>query len=464
MIMASKDFFYLQLEKIFIENQMYKQPWFENASSREELIDRTKKELEDHMEGVYSISDDYIQKLLSIKNSYIAHYDGSKLEFEVVKDHIRNVLFEKRVGCKTISYEIGPVVTLYKIRLEDNVRMEKIQKLECHIRVELGVIGVRILAPVPRMDRVVGIEVPNKQPQHITMESIWNSSRWQNESKMTLPVAIGRSISGEVFMFDLAKAGNLLIAGCCSTGKSTVVKAMINSLMCKIHPSLLKFVLMDPKGIEYLAYEKVSRSYLATMHGHENESPIITTWQQARDMLNSLMVEYQMREDLLMENGCRNIDAYNEKVSGTDKVKPHIVVIIDEFGDFILKAGKKIEAPLHRLSQMGASCGIHLILSTDCFEYGVITGTIKANFRTRIAFAVLDERDSRTIIDNEGAESIMLRWDFLYCKNYDLTRIQSGNLSNEEIESFLEETATLFNDDDIEPYTLPFCEVKDVKK
>ena len=150
--------------------------------------------------------------------------------------------------------------------------------------------------------------------------------------------------------------------------------------------------------------------------------------------------------------------------NGTDQVKPHIVVVIDEFGDFILQAGKKVETPLHRLSQMGASCGIYLVLSTDRFEYGVITGTIKANFRTRIAFAVMDKRDSRTIIDNEGADSIMLKWDFLYCKNYDLTRIQSGNLSNEEIESFLDETAALYNDDDdIEPYTLPFCKVKDIK-
>lgn len=462
--MKNKDFFYLQLEKIFIENRMYMQPWFENAPSKEELIDRTKKELEDHMEGVYSISDDYIQKLLSIKNSHIAHYDGSKVEFEVVKDHIRFILKEKRIGFKSIKYEIGPTVTLYKIRLEDNVRMEKIHKIESDILWELDVIGVRVLAPLPRRNGIVGIEVPNKQPQPVTMHSIWNSSRWKNEEKMTLPMALGQTISGEVFMLDLVKTyNNILIAGDCGSGKSIAIKAMVNSLMRKVHPSLLKFVLMDPKGVEFRAYEKVSRSYLATMRGHENESPIITTWQHARDVLNSLMIEYQSREDLLIENHCSSIDAYNEKVSGTDKVKPHIVVVIDEFGDFVKQVGQKIETPLCHLSTFGASCGIHFIISTERPTYNIITGLIKASFWTRIAFRTSTILESKTVVDDIGAECLMGNGDMLYCRDYKLTRVQCGNLSKEEIESFLDEKAALYNND-IEPYFLPYCEVRDVAK
>ena len=462
--MKNKDFFYLQLEKIFIENRMYMQPWFENAPSKEELIDRTKKELEDHMEGVYSISDDYIQKLLSIKNSYIAHYDGSKLEYEIVKDKIQYILRENKIDFKSIKYDIGPTVTLYKVMLGAESRMKKVQLLEADIQLELGAIGVRVIVPLPSRTNVFGIEVSNKNPQPVTMQSIWDSSVWKSEKKMVLPVALGRSINGEVFMFDLNKTKNLLIVGACGTGKSVAIDAIINSLIQKVDPNKLKFVLIDPKCIEFTPYKKISRMYIAAMRGHEDEDPIITTCHQTIDILNSLMVEYQQREDLLMAYGCRNIDAYNEKVSGTDKVKPHIIVVIDEFADFILQAGKKFERPLCRLSQMGAFCGIHFVISTGRPSRNIITGVIAANFWTRMAFRTAGIIDSITILTSRGAESLIGRGDMLFSGKGELMRVQCGYISKEEVENLTNEVETLLSDDDdIEPYTLPFCKVKDIK-
>ena len=449
--MANKDSFYLQLEKIFIENQMYKQPWFENAPSIEELIDRTKKELEDHMEGVYSISDDYIQKLLSIKNSYIAHYDGSKLEFEVVKDHIRNILFEKKVGFKSISYEIGPVVTLYKIRLEDNVRMEKIHKIESYIRLELGVTGVRILAPVPRMDRVVSIEVPNKQPQPITMDSIWNSSRWQNESKMTLPVTLGRSTSGEVFMFDLAKAPHVLIGGTCGTGKSVTVNAIIASLLHKKKPSELKLVLVDPKKVEFAPYKPLGSSYLDAFPEIDKEDAIIYDCDTLIDALILLVTEMENRYALLMDAGARDIISYNEMIIShqlnTDRLVgqdlrhhylPYIVTIIDEYGDFIMQAGKIVEFYIGRITQKARAVGMHMILTTQRPSVNIVTGMIKANFPTRIALRTQSIIDSRTILDSKGAEQLNGRGDMIFLDSYyDITRVQGAYMSEEEVDKMV---------------------------
>lgn len=444
---------------------MYMQPWFENAPSKEELIDRTKKELEDHMEGVYSISDDYIHKLLSIKNSYIAHYDGSKLEYEIVKDKIQYILRENKIDFKSIKYDIGPTVTLYKVMLGVESRMKKVRLLEADIQLGLGTIGVRVIVPLSSRTNVFGIEVPNKNPQPVTMQSIWDSSVWKSEKKMVLPVALGRSTTGEVFMFDLNKTKNLLIAGACGTGKSVAIDAIINSLIQKVDPNKLKFVLVDPKCVEFTPYKKISRKYMATMRGHEDEDPIITTCHQTINILNSLMVEYQQRVDLLCETGCRNIDAYNEKISETDKVKPHIVVIIDEFGDFILQAGKKIETPLNRLSQMGAFCGIHFIISTNRPSYNIVTGVIKANFWTRMAFRTADIIDSRTILDSKGAECLVGKGDMLFAEMSEITRVQCGYVSKEEVENFTCEVDALLSDDEeIESYTLPYCDVRDIER
>lgn len=463
--MKNKDFFYLQLEKIFIENRMYKQPWFENASSKEELIDRTKKELEDRMEGVHAISDDYILKLFKIKNSYIAHYDGSKLEFEIVKDKINNILQEHKICFKSIKYNIGPTVTIYKVVLDARTRMNKVQLLEYDILLDLGVTGVRVIAPMTYRTDTFCIEVPNEHPQSITMQSIWDSSVWKNEAKMVLPVALGRSITGDIFMFDLNRSGNLLIAGSCGTGKSMAIDAMINSLIQKVDPNELKFVFVDPKCIEFTPYKKISSKYIATMRGHENGNPIITTCHQTINILNSLIVEYQTRMDLLCETGCRNIDAYNEKVSGTDKIKPHIIVVIDEFGDFILQAGKKFESPLSRLSQMGAFCGIHFIISTARPSCNIITGVIKANFGARMAFRTSGIIDSRTILDSKGAECLVGKGDMLFTERGKLTRIQCGYISKEEVESFTNEVDALLSDDEeIESYTLPYCNVRDIAR
>ena len=464
--MANKDFFYLQLEKIFIENRMYKQPWFENAPSKEELIDRTKKELEDHMEGVYSISDDYIQKLLSIKNSHIAHYDGSKVEFDAKADRIRYVLSENKVKHKSIRYEIGPTFTFFKITLDDETRISKIQRLEVDFSLELGSYGVRLIAPLPGRTNAFGIEVPNKQPQPVTLSSIWESKRFSEDEKMHLPLAIGRTLGNEVFMFDLVKARHLLIAGDMFDYRTTIANAIMGSLIRKLNPDQLKFVLMSPEPKLFSAYEKVSRIYFAKMRGYEEKSPIISTWQQARNMLNSLMIELQTRLDLFIKMGCRNIEDFNSKMNDQEKKLPYIVIIMDEYGSFMFRGKHKIENSIYSLTERGAFAGIHFILSTEFVYADVITGNIRVNIPTRIAFSVsvLEERASRTILDKTGAERLTLGGDMLFSDGHGLTRAECGTINEEEIESYMTEVATLLDDEEMEQYTLPYCEVKDVAK
>lgn len=444
---------------------MYKQPWFENASSKEELIDRTKKELEDHMEGVYSISDDYIQKLLSIKNSYIAHYDGSKVEFDAKADRIRYVLKENRVKFRSIRYEIGPVITLFKVFLDEKTRIAKIQRLEAELSLELGAYGVRLIAPLPGRKDAFGIEVPNEHPEDIMMQSIWNSNRFVEEEKMRLPIALGKTVSGETFLFDLMQARNMLIAGDDFDYEKWRLHIIINSLIWKVNPAELKFVLMSPDPKQFSVYERVSRIYFAKMHGHENESPIINTWQQARNMLNSLMIEMQTRWDLLMKTGCRNIEAYNATVHEQDKKWPYIIVIIDEIDSFWWKGKNKISSPISELSQSGASVGIIFILTIASFCLDVIHEVFMVNFSTRLALSMREKRDSYTTLHCPDAERLRLGGDALYCYRDKLTRLNFGTLSKEEIDCFMTEVANLLTDEEeLEQYTLPYCEVRDVAK
>ena len=377
---------------------------------------------------------------------------------------VKEVLTNYGIKTGKVTYVKGTSVTRYRVSLLDNKQVRKIQTLESDLVMSLTASGVRIIPPKRSNGKLVYIEIPNEKPELVTMHSMWESPRWMEEEKMTLPVALGKTVDDEVFMFDLAKVGNLLIAGACGTGKSVAVDAIINSLIQKVDPDQLKFVLMDPKCVEFTPYEKLSHLYLATMCEHENESPIITTCQQAINIFNSLMIECQTRKDAIMEAGFRNIDEYNEKVSGTDKVKPHIVVVIDEFGDFIMQSGAKIETPIYHLSQDGAHCGIYLIITTQRPEVNVITGVIKANFETRIAFRTTSIKDSRTILDSKGAECLIGNGDMLYYKDNELTRVQCGYISKEEVENFTNEVEALLSDDEeIEQYTLPFCAVKNIK-
>lgn len=372
---------------------------------------------------------------------------------------VKEVLSNYGIKTEKVTYVKGPSVSRYRVALSDSKQVRKIQKMESDLVMSLTAYGVRIVPPKRSNGKFVFIEIQNERPTTVTMQSIWDSPRWQDEENMVLPVALGRTIPSEEFMFDLNKIKNLLIAGACGTGKSVAVDAIINSLIQKLDPDQLKFVLMDPKNVEFTPYEKLSHLYLATMREHENESPIITTCQQAINILNSLMIECQQREDLLMEAGCRDIDDYNKKMSDSGSIVPHIVVIIDEFGDFIMQAGRKIETPICRLTQKGAYCGIHLIITTQRPAVNIITGVIKANFWTRMAFRTAGIIDSRTILDSKGAECLVGRGDMLYSQEDELIRVQCGYISKEEVEDFAKEVAIVYEGEEIEPYTLPYCEL-----
>ncbi len=359
-------------------------------------------------------------------------------EEELLANKNRIIETLKNYGIQIIQIKatIGPTVTLYEIVPAPGVKISKIKNLEDDIALSLSALGIRIIAPIPGKG-TVGIEVPNQNPQIVSMKSVIGSSRFQ-ESNFELPVALGKTIQNEVFVFDLAKAPHLLVAGATGQGKSVGLNAIITSLLYKKHPSEIKFVLIDPKKIELSDYAKIENHFLAKLP--DEEEPIITDVQKVKSTLKSLTVEMDRRYNLLKEvGGIRTIKEYNDKLKQREinpskfPFLPYIIVVVDEFADLIITAGREIEEPIARIAQLARAVGIHLIIATQRPSTNIITGSIKANFPTRIAFRVTSMIDSRTIIDTPGANQLIGRGDMLILTGSDMIRIQCAFIDSKEI-------------------------------
>ena len=359
------------------------------------------------------------------------------------------------IEIEQIKATVGPTVTLYEVVPKAGVRIVKIQNLENDIMLSLSAIGIRIIAPMPGKG-TVGIEVPNEKPQVVSMHSVIASKRFQEEQKMRLPVAMGRTITNEVFCFDLAKTPHLLVAGATGQGKSVGLNAIITSLLYKKHPAELKFVLVDPKMVEFSIYKPLLKHYMAAMPDQEDRDIIITDCQKVINTLNSLVIEMEDRYSLLADANCRNVEDYNEKFNSrvlnpekpvenvvTKKIlhhhyMPYLVIIIDEYGDFIMQAGKEVERPIQRIAQKARAVGMHMILATQRPDVKIVTGTIKANIPTRIAFRTQSVVDSRTVLDAKGADQLIGKGDMLYAGGGNLTRIQCAFVDTPEVEAIVE--------------------------
>lgn len=353
------------------------------------------------------------------------------------REKIKNTLRNYGIEIISIKATVGPTITLYEIIPQAGVRISKIRNLEDDIALSLSALGIRIIAPMPGKG-TVGIEVPNKDPQIVSMQSIIASKNFQ-ECKYDLPVALGKTITNEVFMFDLAKMPHLLVAGATGQGKSVGLNAIITSLLYKKHPAEMKMVLVDPKMVEFNIYSRIEKHYLAKLP--DAEKAIITDVTKVTQTLNSLTKEMDDRYELLMAASVRTIKEYNEKfikrrlnpLKG-HRYLPYIVVIIDEFGDLIMTAGKEIEMPIARIAQKARAVGIHMIIATQRPTTNIITGTIKANFPARMAFRVTSQIDSRTILDTSGANQLIGRGDMLFSQGSDLVRIQCAFVDTPEVE------------------------------
>jgi len=351
------------------------------------------------------------------------------------KNRIVEVLRNFGIEISSIKATVGPTITLYEITPAQGVRISKIRNLEDDIALSLKALGIRIIAPIPGKG-TIGIEVPNAKSSIVSMESILNSKKFQ---KMELPCAMGKTITNEVFMFDLAKAPHLLVAGATGQGKSVGLNAILTSLLYKKHPAELKIVLVDPKMVEFSIYKTIDKHFLAALP-EESETPIITDTSKVVRTLNSLCVEMDTRYELLMAAGERNIKDYNKKFierklnpEKGHKYMPYIVVVIDEYGDLIMTAGKEIELPIARIAQKARAVGIHMIIATQRPTTNIITGTIKANFPARIAFKVSQGIDSKTILDRMGANQLIGRGDMLYLQGNDPIRVQCAFVDTPEV-------------------------------
>ena len=363
------------------------------------------------------------------------------------------------IEIESIKATVGPTVTLYEIVPKAGIKIAKIQGLENDIMLSLAAIGIRIIAPMPGKG-TIGIEVPNEKPQIVSMHSVIASKRFQEEQKMRLPVAIGRTITNEVFTFDLAKTPHLLVAGATGQGKSVGLNAILTSLLYKKHPAELKFVLVDPKMVEFSIYKPLLKHYMAAMPDQDDNDIIITDCQKVINTLNSLVIEMENRYQLLMQAKCRNLEDYNEKFINRHlnpekghRYMPYLVIVIDEYGDFIMQAGKEVERPIQRIAQKARAVGMHMILATQRPDVKIVTGTIKANIPTRIAFRTQSVVDSRTVLDCKGADQLIGKGDMLYSASGAITRIQCAFVDTPEVEnivSHIEKQQHYF-----EPYQLP---------
>jgi S-DNA-T family DNA segregation ATPase FtsK/SpoIIIE len=354
------------------------------------------------------------------------------------KNRIVDVLRNFGVEISSIKATVGPTITLYEITPAPGVRISRIRNLEDDIALSLSALGIRIIAPIPGKG-TIGIEVPNAKPATVSMRSILDSKKFQ-ESTMELPCAVGKTITNEVFMFDLAKAPHLLVAGATGQGKSVGLNAIITSLLYKKHPAELKIVLVDPKKVEFSVYSSIEKHFLAKVPDDEAE-PIITDVTKVIRTLNSLCKEMDTRYDLLKMAQARNIKEYNKKFIDRQlnpehghRFMPYIVVVIDEFGDLIMTAGKEVELPIARIAQLARAVGIHMIIATQRPTTNIITGTIKANFPSRIAFRVGAMIDSRTILDRPGAQQLVGRGDMLYLNGGEPVRVQCAFVDTPEVE------------------------------
>ena len=369
------------------------------------------------------------------------HYDDHGPTIDMVeqnanKDKIINTLRSFGIEISTIKATVGPTVTLYEITPEQGVRISKIRGLEDDIALSLSALGIRIIAPIPGKG-TIGIEVPNSNPKIVSGQSIIGSKKFQ-ESTYDLPIALGKTITNEVFMVDLCKMPHVLVAGATGQGKSVGLNAIITSLLYKKHPAELKFVLVDPKKVEFSIYSVIEHHFLAKLP--DGEDAIITDVTKVVQTLNSICVEMDTRYDLLKAAHVRNIKEYNEKFINRrlnpekgHKFMPYIVVVIDEFGDLIMTAGKDVELPIARIAQLARAVGIHMIIATQRPTTNIITGTIKANFPARIAFRVSAMVDSRTILDRPGANQLIGRGDMLFLQGADPVRVQCAFIDTPEV-------------------------------
>jgi len=358
-------------------------------------------------------------------------------ELEENKNRIVETLSNYKIGIASIKATIGPTVTLYEIVPEAGVRISKIKNLEDDIALSLSALGIRIIAPIPGKG-TIGIEVPNKNSTIVSMRSVIASKKFQI-SEMQLPIALGKTISNETLVVDLAKMPHLLMAGATGQGKSVGLNAVLTSLLYKKHPAEVKFILVDPKKVELTLFNKIERHYLAKLP--DSEDAIITDNTKVINTLNSLCIEMDNRYELLKNALCRNIAEYNTKFKARKlnpndghQFLPYIVLVVDEFADLIMTAGKEVETPIARLAQLARAIGIHLIIATQRPSVNVITGIIKANFPARIAFRVTSKIDSRTILDGSGADQLIGRGDMLYTQGNDLIRVQCAFVDTPEVE------------------------------
>jgi S-DNA-T family DNA segregation ATPase FtsK/SpoIIIE len=368
----------------------------------------------------------------------IVHDPG---ELETNKNQIINTLLNYDIAIQKIMATVGPTVTLYEIVPAPGVRISRIKNLEDDIALSLAALGIRIIAPIPGKG-TIGIEVPNAKKSIVSMKTLLSSEKFQNNS-FSLPIAIGKKIDNENFIVDLASMPHLLMAGATGQGKSVGLNAILVSLLYKKHPSQLKFVLVDPKKVELSIYKTIENHFLAKLPGEEDA--IITDTKKVVHTLNALCIEMDNRYDLLKEAGCRNIKEYNEKFVSRKlnpekghQFLPFIVLVVDEFADLIMTAGKEVEMPIARLAQLARAVGIHLIIATQRPSVNIITGTIKANFPARIAFKVSSKIDSRTILDAGGAEQLIGKGDMLISYNGDIVRLQCAFVDTPEVDKIVD--------------------------
>jgi len=409
----------------------------EDKSLSEDEVDKNRSEYGDY-DPTLDLSQ-YILPPIELLKDYGGNTNTSvtKNELEENKNKIVTTLQNYKIEISKIRATVGPTVTLYEIVPAPGVRISKIKNLEDDIALSLAALGIRIIAPIPGKG-TIGIEVPNSKPQMVSMRSLIASKRFQ-ESNSELPIVMGKTITNETFTFDLAKLPHLLVAGATGQGKSVGLNAIIISLLYKKHPSQIKFVLVDPKKVELTLYNRIERHFLAKLP--DEEDAIITDTSKVVSTLNSLCVEMDERYELLKNAHCRNIIEYNEKFvarklnpENKHRFLPYIVVLIDEFADLIMTAGKEIEQPIARIAQLARAIGIHLIVATQRPSVNVITGMIKANFPARIAFRVLSKIDSRTILDTSGADQLIGRGDMLITTGQDVIRLQCGFVDTPEVD------------------------------
>ncbi len=427
-----------------INNSLDEEFSVEVAKSESEL---SKEDIDDKVKefGEYDPKLDLSDYKLPNIDLLIDHGSGNievdKEELEENKNKIIETLQNYKINISKIKATIGPTVTLYEIIPAPGVRISKIKNLEDDIALSLAALGIRIIAPMPGKG-TVGIEVPNSKPDVVAMKSLIASDKFQN-NKMELPIALGKTISNDSLITDLTKMPHLLMAGATGQGKSVGLNAILVSILYKKHPSQVKFVLIDPKKVELTIYNKIERHFLAKLP--DEEEAIITDTNKVVNTLNSLCVEMEARYELLKEAMVRTIKEYNHKFiqrklnpEKGHKYMPYIVLVIDEFADLIMTAGKEIETPVARIAQLARAVGIHLIIATQRPSVNVITGTIKANFPARIAFRVTSKIDSRTILDAGGADQLIGRGDMLYSPGNELIRLQCGFVDTPEVDNIAE--------------------------